>query len=352
MLYSMSMLLRFGIGITLVIIAIYSALFLWFAAVHPVLENGQSAPGMTGAQDIDPPFGTALLNRLGLLPSRTSAISLVGVVVENHVDARAHQQGLEKALLVEEWPVEGGISRFLLLFNRADLPEEVGPVRSLRPAFIEGGTPWTSIFVRAGGSPEAESLLLEHPEITDINGLHSTSHDLFFRKNTIPAPHNLFMGHKELENIVKSNESPTVQWPPFPTGKVKDTPMANDITIDFYSNEHLAHYTYQPNKQLYLRSNGAALRQAETANVLVLEVPIRAVGELGRLTIPLQGSGRATLFQAGTVQEGTWTKESFESALSMNNTDGEPLIFQKGTIWMTVVPSLQRLEWKQTEEEN
>ena len=66
-------------------------------------------------------------------PKPPSPSFLVGVMIDNHEDAMPHQRGLEKALLIEEQFVEGFITRFAAVFDAADLPEQTGPIRSVRP---------------------------------------------------------------------------------------------------------------------------------------------------------------------------------------------------------------------------
>src|SRR3989338_1831670 len=61
----------------------------------------------------------------------------VAVMIENHQEARPEHQWLEGALLIEEFLVESGITRFAVLFDAEDLPERIGPVRSLRPYFVD-----------------------------------------------------------------------------------------------------------------------------------------------------------------------------------------------------------------------
>ena len=56
----------------------------------------------------------------------------IAVVIENHPDARP-QSGLNKADLVYETFAEGGITRFLAIFQTQE-HKEIGPVRSARAA--------------------------------------------------------------------------------------------------------------------------------------------------------------------------------------------------------------------------
>ena len=56
------------------------------------------------------------LSRLSLLPFGKRQRNLMSVIIENHESARPYHQGLEKALVIQEYPVEGFITRFLATF--------------------------------------------------------------------------------------------------------------------------------------------------------------------------------------------------------------------------------------------
>ncbi len=70
---------------------------------------------------------------------------VVSVKIENTPSARP-QAGLDRADIVFEQIVEGGVTRFTALFP-SDLPEEVGPTRSGRLVDVPILEPWHSILV-------------------------------------------------------------------------------------------------------------------------------------------------------------------------------------------------------------
>ena len=80
---------------------------------------------------------------------------LVAVMIENHPDSRP-QSGLYQASVVYEAPVEGNYSRFLAIFPSGVEVKKAGPVRSVRPYYLdwvrEYGDP---LYMHVGGSPEA-----------------------------------------------------------------------------------------------------------------------------------------------------------------------------------------------------
>jgi hypothetical protein len=87
---------------------------------------------------------------------------LLIVKVENSSQARP-QAGLDRADVVLEELVEGGMTRFISLFH-SDLPDEVGPVRSARPVDVAIGTGFGQpVFAYSGARPAVQSLLRGSP---------------------------------------------------------------------------------------------------------------------------------------------------------------------------------------------
>ena len=95
----------------------------------------------------------------GILVSKEKAeewsnIRPLGVMVNNHVDARP-QSGLIDADLVYEIVAEGGITRYLAFFL-SNTPEKIGPIRSVREYYLvlvkEMGD---AMLMHIGWSPQA-----------------------------------------------------------------------------------------------------------------------------------------------------------------------------------------------------
>jgi hypothetical protein len=283
----------------------------------------------------------------GVLLAGCSAVSppprervIVGVMVENHQGARPFHRGLEKALMIEEFLVEGGISRFLVLFDRDDLPPQIGPVRSLRPYFAEGAQPWTSAIFFAGGSPEAFEKVRAQKTMDWFNGL---AYREFTRDDEIPAPHNLFVSGAGIAKLSSGSLLRGVLWPPYPTSRRTDAADAAEVHLNFSSRTHNVTYTYDPNTNSYERVNGKVTETTHPSNVLVLQAYITGIGEKGRLTIPLEG-GKMLLFRSGTVHEGTW-KKAESGPWEFLDGEGKPLSLAPGQTWLTVLPDLQKVTW-------
>jgi len=273
----------------------------------------------------------------------------VAVMIDNHSAARP-QSGLQAASVVYEALVEGGITRFMAVYDHGKV-EQIGPVRSARPYFLQWLAEYDAAYAHAGGSPEALGDIRKE-RVHDINGIGSAA-GAFHRDGTRPAPHNLYTSSEKLytvtvQNKLKISDVDIVSWtfgsilPPggtaaktvdmFFTGKTKSTQVT---------------YTYDAAKQQWLRNQAGQPHQDRltkaqigTTNLIVQRIPSSiGVGEKGRLTMTVTGTGSAKLFQQGMVREVTWTKKDREARTMFTNADGTPVTFLPGNTWIEVLPS-------------
>ncbi|MFH1444835.1 MAG: DUF3048 domain-containing protein [Candidatus Peregrinibacteria bacterium] len=275
------------------------------------------------------------------IPSDIPRKRLLAVMIENHEGARPHQEGMNDALMVWEFPVEGFISRFAVTFDADNLPGRIGPVRSLRPYFIDALQPLVSTVIHAGASPEAYGKA-RNGDITAIDLLsHYGSAE---RDENIPEPHNLFIRRSAINKLPGASiiETP---WPPYAIGDPIGDPVALTVKLNFHNPDHDVVYRYSRLRDAYVRSSGPVEDQGHPRNVLVLEMPVTAIGEMGRLTIPVSGHGRALLFTGGTVQQGEWQKEDLLDSFVFKTDEGSVFLFAPGQTWVTVLPGFDRVKW-------
>ena len=74
-------------------------------------------------------------------------------MIDDHLDARP-QSGFNAASVVWQAPAEGGIPRYMMIFQD-QVPAAVGPVRSARYYYIAWAAEWRAVYAHAGGSPQA-----------------------------------------------------------------------------------------------------------------------------------------------------------------------------------------------------
>ena len=91
-------------------------------------------------------------NSLESIPQASANLSkpVTAIMIENSPDARPHS-GLKQAEVVYEAIAEGGITRFLTLFQQHK-PQLIGPVRSLRMYYVDWLAPYQASVAHVGGS--------------------------------------------------------------------------------------------------------------------------------------------------------------------------------------------------------
>jgi hypothetical protein len=57
------------------------------------------------------------------------------------------------------------------------------------------------------------------------------------------------------------------------------------------------------------------------------------------------GSGRALVFAAGSVWEGTWQRESAEEPFRLTTAEGDTLHVPPGKPWISVFPDSRAVTW-------
>lgn len=289
-----------------------------------------------------------LMSALPLLPNVRSEAPLVAAIIENHSDARAQQSGLLDAEVVFEMIVEGGISRFLALFQSDDLPNRIGPVRSLRLHFINVLEPYTALLLHIGGHPLAYEALRQSPKIVDHDGI-SYDGQTYERDTSLAAPHNLFIEKEAILGTLEKHmqESPKTTFPLYPISK--SAPAGEDakkILVSFGSPVHNVLYTFDSWKQEYVRSIEGAPKQASPKNILILEAEVQGYGNPAMIPwTKTTGGGKLLLFRNGKMAEGTWRRTEGKS-FSFLDKEGETLPLGSGQVWIMVLPNLRAVEWE------
>jgi hypothetical protein len=275
---------------------------------------------------------------------------VVGVMIENSTDARP-QSGLNDAGVVFEAVAEGGITRFLALFQDKN-PSYLGPVRSVRPYYIQWAMGFDAGIAHVGGSPEALQDMKDW-KAKDLDQFTNGSY--FHRVTNRVAPHNVYTSMDQLFDLSnkKGFSSSTFTGFPRKDPAPSKTPTAKTIDLKISSSAFNVHYDYEAASNKYLRSEGGAAHnvvdtsgvtsrlEPEVVIALVMAQGINADGV--HTTYASLGSGHAYVFQDGTVTEGTWKKNSQNEQLSIVDTAGAPIKLIPGQTWVTAVAGTDRV---------
>lgn len=243
------------------------------------------------------------------VPFRQTLDRPMTVVVDNDLTARAYpQHGFQAASQIHEMPVEGGLSRLVMVFDRTD-PQRVGPVRSARDYMVDLSRSMDAVMVHVGGSPNALNLIAS----TNTPTLDAfTSGHLFAGSAPGVGP---FFGDgdalRAAVNRLAIGRGRVISGVIFRPEPDRDEVTALSVR---YGGTYQTGFRYESSLNAYrwLR-NGAPASDADgeavlVDAVLVARVEARAIpgDAAGRLYVAMQG-GEGTLFVRGKAVDGTWS---------------------------------------------
>lgn len=270
---------------------------------------------------------------------------VTAIMIENSPDARP-QSGLKAAEVVYEAVAEGGITRFLALYQQHK-PQLIGPVRSVRLYYVDWLTPFNASVAHVGGSAKALSLV-RSGSYRDIDQFFNDAY--YWRATDRYTPHNVYTSFKKLDALNKAKGYKTSHPKPFERADVSEVPSASmnarTVNITISSSLYNSRYTYSAKTKLYKRHEGGVThtdreKGAITASVVIaLRVDMQQVFEDGyRESIKTSGSGKAVVFQNGRATKVTWHKPTRSSQLSFTDAKGKPFVLVRGTTWISAVPN-------------
>ena len=282
------------------------------------------------------------------LPHGRPANPVFVVKVEN-TEGGAPQYGLNKADLVIEELVEGGLTR-LAAFYYSNLPSKVGHVRSLRDTDIGIAAPVGGQVVASGGAAGTYRRV-ERAGIkvfSEDGGAPGFSSD----PNKV-RPYNRLINLKTVAEKAKVStiRGPYLPWTPAKSTKAPTpsdsaaVPAPKKATKASVRFSNSTSTSWKLSGNTWQRTNGhAASGQDFKADTLI--VMFCRVGDAGYTDpagnpVPetkFEGKGRALVFHGNTVTEVEWLKPSLEESITFSTRAGEPYTIAPGRVFFELVP--------------
>ena len=276
--------------------------------------------------------------------------AVTAIMLENSPDARP-QSGLKDSGVVFEAVAEGGITRFAAIYQQ-EKPALVGPVRSVRAYYVDWIAAFNASVAHVGGSLAALNEV-RNGSYRDIDQFFNGGS--YYRATDRYAPHNVYTTFEKIDalNVAKGYTSSTFTGFTRIDSVATKTPTATSMSVDISSDVFDSSYIYNAKTNTYDRSEGGAPHmdresgQISPRVVIVMTIPERTVLEDGyREQIDTIGSGKAVIFQDGTVQEVTWTKTSKAAQIVFTDAAGKDVPLARGQTWLTSVPSDGGVTWQ------
>jgi len=277
---------------------------------------------------------------------------ITAIMIENSPDARP-QSGLMNAGVVFEAIAEGGITRFLALYQEGK-PQNIGPVRSLRMYYVDWLAAFDPTVVHVGGSAKALQTV-RGGGFRDADQFFNPTY--FWRVTDRYAPHNVYTSFAKLDELNKNKGWKSSNFTAFDrkAEAPPTNPNASKIQVNISGPLYNSTYTYDKPTNSYLRSHVATgnhidrneNQQLHPKVVIVMKVREETILEDGyRQSIDAVGDGEFWAFQDGTVTHGKWHKGNQKEQISFKNDAGEPFKLNPGQTWITAIPMSQSVSWQ------
>ncbi len=303
-----------------------------------------------------------------LLPASEAALATrhpIAVMIDDQIRARP-QSGLSQADIVYQAPAEGGIPRYMAIFQTQN-PPQIGPIRSSRLYFVVWAEEWRAMYVHVGGATNALQYLAQY------TGTYFWNADEFhwgpntgymWRVAFRAAPHNVYSSGVKLEALAQrvgaSAPFTKAPWTFTDDLPAAERPSGGTIVVPYPGN-HIVYY-YDQMTNTYLRSVTGETIETDAGNGLPVApknvvVLYQAVSPLlgsnnpekGRLEIGYLGSGAAMVFRDGLAIAARWSKASNSAPTLLTYANGpqagQPVALDRGQIFIQVVPVGMNVTW-------
>jgi hypothetical protein len=309
-------------------------------------KKGEETTTTTVAAESGPPQAGPLT---GTNVAASKAIRpLLVVKVDNDPKARP-QAGINQADVVVEEMVEGGVTRFMAIYQSADA-ESVGPVRSVRSTDVNFATSLNRPLFAYSGANSVFKILLRKAVFFDV-GFEALP-EAYQRKSDRPAPSNLFTSTGALfAKAPTGAPAPSPFWAFRPAGTAAPGTAAASASIDFRGRAGTkVVWTWDGAGGGWKRTqNGTAHVDAAGAavaprNVVIQFVPyvdskLRDRTEAAVPEAELVGQGEAWFLTDGKVVKGKWDKPSITKPTAYLDAAGQAIALTPGQTWVELAPT-------------
>jgi hypothetical protein len=286
----------------------------------------------------------------------------VAVMLDNTVDANP-QAGLDKADVVYEAFVEGGITRFMAVYWRQEAAK-ILPVRSARTPFVVWARELGAMYAHAGSAStnndaNATGQIIEWG-VKDLNAFAPISDGAYYRDPDRRGPHDLGTSTGDLREAGRQlgfNGPPAVQaWLYRSPG---DPPLAGadagGIEVDFQGSRapwQLVQWKWDGVSRSYARFqfggphvDAVSSQQLHFTTVVVMETLLQVVDDSGHVLLDQLGSGKATVFMDGKAIQAVWKKADRTARTRLYASDGREIAFERGSTFIEVVGPSSKLSF-------
>jgi hypothetical protein len=287
------------------------------------------------------PVPTMPLTGLPVVDEMAAVRPAIVAKIDNHPGARP-QSGLNSADIVYEENVEKW-TRFAVVFH-TNGSDPVGPLRSGRTQDIDLLTSLNHPLLLWSGGNASVTSAINKSELVNMSASAASNGGGFYRSDDKKAPHNLY---SKTTNIWALDAGRGGTPPPQFEYRKPEQSMGGEESGGLKLNmdgSMRAAWRWDPTAGLFLRfheskvHNDANGTQVAFDNVVVIECEYKTSPADPRSPeAQTVGSGRAWVFSAGRMLEGTWSRADNHSPWTLLDASGQVIGLTPGRTWVELI---------------
>lgn len=272
-------------------------------------------------------------------------------IMFNNIKLASPQSGLAEASILYEAIVEGGITRFMGIFEELN-EKRIGSTRSARHYFVSIADEYNAIYVHFGETTYATKKI-KKLGIDTLSGLSGIGETVFYRDNAIKAPHNAFAskagileGTKIKGYETKYKEGYESHFKFTEEVSMPQSETIGKVTIKF-SNYASPYFTYDDKKQVYNRFqfndkhiDYNTKEQLTFKNIIIQFVKEWDIDKNDYQTMDLENaSGKGYYISNGKKMDITWKKNEDTKKMRYYDASGNELTINEGKTYIALFPN-------------
>lgn len=322
------------------------------ALVILLVATACSQPGSIGAPQggaSTAPSKPAVWPLRGTTAPNADATRVRPIVVKIANDPAARPQaGIAQADVVLEIVVEGGITRYALVFHSQE-PDRVGPVRSARHSDLNYLPMLKAIVAHVGASQEVTKLVRDAAKSGSFVDVDEFEHSGAFERITQrPAPYNAYTSAAKIREAAGAAGSEKVDVPSLPFGALGTGTELASLTVP-YEGAQRVQYDYDAATTSYKRTQGGqptidenGRKDVRPDNVIVIKTEITQIAgtadSAGAASVDYRatGSGPVVVLREGKRFDGTWSRQG-DDMYAFKDAAGAGILLKPGLTWIHIV---------------
>jgi hypothetical protein len=307
------------------------------------------SPSATSASPTTAPPGPAPTCPLtGRPPTKDQKRTRPALAVKiDNVDIARPQTGIDRADVIFEETVEGGLTRLFAIFQ-CDSSRVIGPVRSARTTDSDLiRLLKTAVFGYSGANSRVNERIHATPGAVALS--YDSNGGLFYRSGSHPAPHNVYTSTSTLVKAGLDRNHKLKPPPPLFAYSPRTSARKVVHSISLRWSGFASAAWGWTGKAWNRTQNGSpdvlvGGHRLSADNVVVMRITTRFLGlrdVLGNASPDdvITGQGRVWVFRNGRLILGQWRHKHVTSPLKLIDSHGRRIALAPGRTWVELLPT-------------